>query len=302
MNLRCTTRGAAIVLFAATMMPPGTPAKPGNAAKQDAAAGPQTTVTLASPETADGLKNLLQNWLAAVESGNSEKSDKFLQSFAIPNHAAWFAKTFGDAEGPRLETTYTQLQAKDPNWLAATGVRSVQAERLVVQVSAFANPADTQIALLKAALTAEKQATPIYYVRTFKTTSEPGSNFLGCFVYIDGGFRHLDPRVLQALSSTPAKPASITVGGSVQAARLIKRVPPEYPEKARKLMVEGVVKLHAIIAQDGTVRELRVMDGQPLLNQAALEAVKQWRYQPTMLLGKPVEVDTEIDVVFQLRR
>jgi protein TonB len=60
--------------------------------------------------------------------------------------------------------------------------------------------------------------------------------------------------------------------------------------------------LHALIAKDGTVQQLEVMSGHPLLVQAALDAVKQWRYRPTLLNGEPVEVDTTIDVIFTLNQ
>jgi protein TonB len=60
--------------------------------------------------------------------------------------------------------------------------------------------------------------------------------------------------------------------------------------------------LHAIIAKDGTVQQLEVMSGHPLLVQAALDAVRQWRYQPTLLNGEPVEVDTTVDVIFSLNQ
>jgi len=60
------------------------------------------------------------------------------------------------------------------------------------------------------------------------------------------------------------------------------------------------VRLHAIIGKDGTIQQLEVMNGHPLLQQSALDAVRQWRYQPTLLNGEPVEVDTTIDVIFSL--
>ncbi len=62
----------------------------------------------------------------------------------------------------------------------------------------------------------------------------------------------------------------------------------------------GAVRLHAIIATDGSVRKVEVVSGEPLLNLAALEAVKQWRYRPATLEGEAVEVDTVIDVLFSL--
>ncbi len=92
----------------------------------------------------------------------------------------------------------------------------------------------------------------------------------------------------------------ITVGGNVQAAHLVNRVQPIYPPLARQTRISGTVKLHAIIAKNGAVESLTVVSGHPLLVQSALDAVKQWRYQPTLLNGDPVEVDTEIDVIFSL--
>lgn len=95
-------------------------------------------------------------------------------------------------------------------------------------------------------------------------------------------------------------PKRVMVGGNVQAARLVNKVQPLYPPLARQTRISGTVKLHAIIGKDGTVQQLVMVSGHPLLVQAALDAVKQWRYQPTLLNGEPVEVDTEIDVIFSL--
>ena len=95
-------------------------------------------------------------------------------------------------------------------------------------------------------------------------------------------------------------PKRVMVGGNVQAARLVNKVQPLYPPLARQTRISGTVKLHAIIGKDGSVQQLQMVSGHPLLVQAALDAVKQWRYQPTLLNGEPVEVDTEIDVIFSL--
>jgi protein TonB len=95
-------------------------------------------------------------------------------------------------------------------------------------------------------------------------------------------------------------PKRITVGGNVQAAHLVNRVQPVYPPLARQTRICGTVKLHAIIGKNGAVEQLQVVSGHPLLVQSALDAVRQWRYQPTLLNGEPVEVDTEIDVIFSL--
>ncbi|HVA72256.1 MAG TPA: energy transducer TonB [Candidatus Limnocylindrales bacterium] len=99
----------------------------------------------------------------------------------------------------------------------------------------------------------------------------------------------------------PPKPVEITrVGGQVEEANLIHKVTPEYPQIARTAHISGTVVLHAIIAKDGTVQELQFISGPPLLMRAAMDAVKQWRYRPTLLNGQAVKVDTTVTVIFSL--
>ena len=92
----------------------------------------------------------------------------------------------------------------------------------------------------------------------------------------------------------------IPVGSILQAAKLIRQPKPVYPDLARRVRIQGVVRLHALISKEGTIEDLKVVSGHPLLFPSALEAVKQWAYQPTLLNGAPVEVETDIDVNFTL--
>ena len=98
---------------------------------------------------------------------------------------------------------------------------------------------------------------------------------------------------------TPEK--RVTVGGKEMSQRLIHKVAPVYPVEAREAKIEGTVKMTAVIAVDGSVQQLRVDEGHPLLAKAALDAVKQWKYEPLVVDGIPVEVKTSIYVVFQLK-
>ena len=88
----------------------------------------------------------------------------------------------------------------------------------------------------------------------------------------------------------------------IDPALLINRIEPAYPPLARQVRREGTVELHAIIANDGTVRSLQVLEGDAFFYQSALDAVRQWRYKPTFLNGVPVEVDTHITVIYRLNR
>lgn len=98
------------------------------------------------------------------------------------------------------------------------------------------------------------------------------------------------------------KPASspVKIGTGVAEANLTRKVMPVYPALAKAARVEGVVEFSAIISRDGEIENLQLVKGHPLLVQAAREAVLQWRYRPTLLNGKPVEVITSIVVHFQL--
>jgi protein TonB len=93
----------------------------------------------------------------------------------------------------------------------------------------------------------------------------------------------------------------IRKGGDVIAANLIYQVKPVYPPLAIKTRVQGVVVLEAVISKEGTISSLRVVSGHQLLTQAAIDAVKQWRYRPTLLNNEPVDVITTVTVTFTLQ-
>jgi len=98
----------------------------------------------------------------------------------------------------------------------------------------------------------------------------------------------------------PVTPKQIRVGGNVQSAKLINQPKPAYPPLARQARIQGVVRFNAVIGKDGTIQNLALVSGHPLLVPSATDAVRQWRYQPTLLNGEPVEVVTQIDVNFTL--
>lgn len=108
------------------------------------------------------------------------------------------------------------------------------------------------------------------------------------------------------ISSTPvpvpkvATPQRVRVSQGVSQGLLIHQVKPTYPPLARQARIQGTVVLQALIAKDGTIQNLHVVSGHPMLAPAAVDAVKQWRYKPYFLNGEPVEVETQITVNFTL--
>ena len=102
--------------------------------------------------------------------------------------------------------------------------------------------------------------------------------------------------------SEPRRQKPQVVHTRIDPAMLVHRVEPVYPKLARQLGRAGRVELRAIIATDGTIQSLQVVSGDPLFYQSALDAVRQWRYTPTVLNGEPVEIDTFITVIYNINR
>ncbi len=109
--------------------------------------------------------------------------------------------------------------------------------------------------------------------------------------------------VLSAMNTPPPKvaaPQKIRVSSGVATGLLINKVTPQYPPIARAARISGSVQLQATISKNGAIENLKVISGHPMLIQAALDAVRQWRYKPYMLNGEPVEVETSVTVNFNM--
>jgi TonB family protein len=138
---------------------------------------------------------------------------------------------------------------------------------------------------------------------------DAGRDFSGLFNLEVGEITEHVVVVPAGLAKTPVveaaegKPSRIRLGGNVEAAKVLSRVQPVYPESAKAAGIQGTVVLHAVIGKDGKPLSLHVTNGQvdPDLARSAVEAVSQWRYEPTLLNGESIEVDTTIDIVYSLQ-
>jgi len=105
---------------------------------------------------------------------------------------------------------------------------------------------------------------------------------------------------LPGAAATAEPPKRVSISAGVAAGLLIAKTNPVYPADAKKAGVQGTVTLEAIIGRDGMVESLKVVSGPDLLQQAALDAVKTWRYKPYLLNGELVEVRTTVNIIFTL--
>jgi TonB family protein len=273
-------------------------------AQQPVTAAAQTPAIASYPDSTSGLEHLVKDIMKAQKENDAVRAEALLNSLVLPNYALWYQENFDESVARSTVPAY----GANANAISAQLARyflDIQGESQRIEAVRFGkNCDDSANAQMLALLFGRLTQVPIYEARFVK-----GNQFrrLEAFAYVDGGFRFVIVPSSDKPAASEAKPKAegepirrVAVGGNVQAARLLKRVQPLYPEVARNERLSGAVKLHTIIAKDGSVRSLRVMSGACSLTMAAIEAVRQWRYQPTLLNGQPVEVDTQIDVIFSL--
>jgi TonB family protein len=260
---------------------------------------PCTAQTSNSPDPTPALIQTFQNLFAAEKAGDPEKVIAIYAQFEMPDHKQWFLQTFGEKEGTALDAKYSQSLQDSTMHLRNNVTHAQENGKSDVQVEVYSKPQGIPAPQVKAWAAAMVRPYPIYTAHAASGPEDKLSNFLGNFVYVNGAFRYIDYTVMQVLSTAP--PMRVRIGGAIAARNLINRKQPAYPEAARQARVQGTVKMHVVLAQDGSVKAIEIVSGDPLLQQAAMDAVKQWRYKPFLLNGQPVEVDTEVDVIFELR-
>jgi TonB family protein len=249
------------------------------------------------PESADSLKKFIDDVFVAMKSGDSEKTSLYFTSLLIPDYNSWFTNMFGVEDGPRMASEYEALLKQSPSNIQQSFEYPLKTERTDVEISVLQKPLNSSSHVLDAGIAAMLHPIPLY-VADGKSPKEKYSASIGNFVYVDGGFRYMDTQVFQVLRTAP--PLRIRLGGNVAAAKLVHRVQPAYPDEARKTRAQGAVMLHVVLSVDGVVKEMTPISGDPALARAAADAVRRWQYQPTLLNGKPVEVDTTVSVEFRI--
>lgn len=127
----------------------------------------------------------------------------------------------------------------------------------------------------------------------------PGGQMGGVLGGVIGGVLNTAARPVPPPPSVKPK-GPIRVGGHVRPPKIIVKVQPEYPPLARQVHIQGQVQIDAVLDEQGNVVEMKVISGPPLLYQAALDALKKWKYEPTYLNDQPIAVQMIVTITFQL--
>lgn len=233
------------------------------------------------PKLLPGLAKVKQS---VVSLGSSKNTDQSLNKLK-PSPATLLTKgpqpvADTTTPAPSTQQAVTTLQTTDSEQVAPPRVESKMMDD---QLSAPKRmPQD-----LKAVAVAEAPPSSGFAAAGMDGLSNSGSNALG--KVFAGGSK---PKV------NVETPARIALSSGVTSGMLIKKTTPLYPPIAKAARVSGTIVLQATISKIGVLEKIRVISGTPMLQQSALDAVKSWRYRPYLLDGKPVEVDTTLNVVF----
>jgi TonB family protein len=233
------------------------------------------------PNTPDGLRQLLLELLGLARTNDQAKLRAEIAAMEIPDYENWFARVFGRENAQKLGDKYEELLKASELHFEMLWIEIAKQQGLI-SVDRLRVPSGTVDA----------------YKANWKKTDDsagPDNQSIGVFYFVDGKFRvDGSRRDLRVLSTNKTDPA--TVG------ELANRIPPVYPPLARQARIQGTVAVNVIVRKDGTVEVENVAAGHPLLAQAAVDAVRQWRYEPTTINGEPVDIETKIYVIFALTK
>jgi TonB family protein len=248
-------------------------------------------------DSENGLKREFEEALKVAKKHDRTNLVSLTTNMVLPDPHLWFMKVFGAQIGADYEKQYAQ---------SVPQLRS----KLADVFEKFTAQKFTDLKVLRFTKACDDNADEIEYpLLVSRETEEPlsvvdfgrGASFypLKFFAYVDGAFRYVgELKPYPVPNGGVAKTKPIKVNPFALAA--IKETPPAYPDKARRMHLQGEVVLDTIIRKDGTTAIVRVLKGPCVLAASAIKAVEQWQFSPTKVGGVPTDVETDIPVTFTM--
>jgi len=259
-----------------------------------------------------GLQSLLHDILEAANANDATKEGRLIHSLVMPDDATWFNDEFGPAFGPRLSKAYRSAEPTlEPEirtifendakrgWLNPKIIRYADAAEVDSPTDNFLNCMDEPAPLYQTAFINDRPS--------FEISLSPGENRVGSrviagdldgyYVHAGGTFRFVPENIFFLLPK--GRPIRIQVGMDIMRSKKIHDASWSYPQEAVRQHIAGKVSIHIVLDTSGKVLQADLLEGPPILGNAVLEAVKQWTFEPTLLDGEEVEVETNLEAAFQ---
>lgn len=262
------------------------------------------------PNTTDGLQRLIGDILQAAKEKNTAKEAALVQSLMIPENSTWFTDTYGPGFGASLAAAYQRVRPTLRDEI--TGIYEADVERgwPPPKVLRYTDP-DAVNSPLDHFLNSMNHIVPLYEAasasgsRVAVLSLKPGAkagpmagDLDGYFIYDLGGFRFVPMNILMMLPTE--RPVRIQLDMNVMRSKIISETSVRIPEEAIQKHISGQVLVEVVLDMNGTLKELKVIEGDPILAAAVVTAVKEWRFASTRLDGDPVEVDFQVPYMFEV--
>jgi TonB family protein len=238
----------------------------------------------AIPNSPRGFESQYQELFKACKKSDEPKIQELLTGYAIPPE--WFAETFGPSQGTELSKKYLP-QYEDFKLSTLKRLRGFNKSD-----SSVFSKTNTGGEPKPAPAPPPESVKPIPAIQKYEihffTDGIERTMWMDSFIYVDGQFRFFGKGAYPLWDPSNIRLANPC--GGPPSGQLIHRVEPAYPDEAREKHVEGFVKMRVTVATDGSVKMIEIVEGDPLLVEAAKQAVTQWRYTPFMNCGNAVEM------------
>ncbi len=267
------------------------------------------TTTAAYPNTQDGLQKQLDEILRAAKDKNAAREAELIHILILPKNSEWLFNEYGPGFGASLAAAYDRALPGLEEQIKATYEGNVQQGWMKPKLLRYENP-DVTDAPIDRFLNSMSKIVPLYQTafngsRTFFTmplvpnqSGKRAGDLDGFFVYDQGAFRFLPMNILMKLPSE--RPIRIKLDTNVMNAKLLGQSYFPYPQEAIQKHISGKVVIHIVIDTQGGIKDLKALEGDPVLTKAVMEDMKAWKFEPTKLDGDPVEVEVDWQTGFEM--
>lgn len=267
-------------------------------------AAPAGAQAAAYPNTSEGLQNLIGDILQAAKAKDEAKEQRLINNLLMPDGSTWFTDEYGPGFGASLAAAYERARPTLTEEIKAVYEGNVRRGWTSPKILRFADPASADspvdhflncmnkiVPLYTTALRGDRPAYIVSIIRSWNGIP-PAGDLNGYFVYDRGGFRFIPMEILLRLPTE--RPIRIQLDMNVMRSKIINEIQVKIPEEAIRNHLSGQVIVELILGVDGNIEDSKLVEGNPILGAAVMEAVKQWKFAPTTLDGDPVEVDLRV--------
>jgi TonB family protein len=256
-------------------------------------------------QSKDGFRSQLEAIVQSYRAGDATTGRLLVDQFRLPHSEAWFSEHLGPEQGAKITERYDRLFANFAESFEKTieAIVANRASNLVPDLEAGKGekPSIVRPGAKLSGMVAISEPHLFYCEFAITIKTKESASWADTFTYEDGAFRFLGFGAWPFWAWEDGSEGRAPKGGNFSdPPALITQVSPVYPSSAKARRVEGAVVVRVLIDKEGRVKTADVVNGDPLLTQAALDAVRQWRYKPGTVGGVPREAEAIVNVVFKL--